>query len=111
MFLTWLELKAREIHEKYLEEHRQNEASSKNVQHAMTVIGVLGPFSTSVQAFHIFATKVVSGIAPMSWMGYTFVTICWMAYGFFNKDKPVIIVNTLSLIMNLSILTGYFLFS
>lgn len=108
--LSPLEKIAKEVHDKYFEEHRQNKTSVEKVNKAMTVIGFLGPASTSIQVFHIFSTKIVSGITPQAWIGYIFVSICWAVYGFFHKDKPVLVVNTISCFMSLSILVGYYLF-
>jgi uncharacterized protein with PQ loop repeat len=108
--LTRLTNIAENIHTKHFEKHRQNKNSVKKIDRAMATIGVLGPMATFVQIFHIFSTRAVAGISPITWFGYTAVSLCWIFYGFFYKDKPIVIVNTLGSMASATVFVGYMLF-
>ncbi len=82
----------------------------KKIDKAMATIGTFGPLMTGIQIFHIFATKTVAGISPVTWVGYSLVSICWAIYGFFYKDKPLIIVNTIGAFTSATVFVGYMMF-
>ncbi len=98
------------VHDKYFAKHRQNKNSVKKIDRAMATIGTFGPVMTSVQIFHIFTTKAVAGLSPITWAGYSIVSICWAVYGFFYKDKPLTIVNSISAITSGTVFVGYMMF-
>lgn len=108
--LNGIKEKANSIHRKYLEKHRNNKNSVQKIDRAMATIGVFGPIMTSIQIIHIFATKAVAGLSPVTWFGYSMVSICWVLYGFFYKDKPLVIVNSLSAMASATVFVGYLLF-
>ena len=76
----------------------------------MSFIGIMGPLFTLSQVVHIFVTKNVGGISVYTWMGYMAVSTCWVIYGYFYKDRPLIIVNSLSFAVNSLIILGFFLY-
>lgn len=108
--MVWFKNFAGKVHAKYLEKHRQDKKVTKKIDNTMTVVGTMGPAATSIQVFHIFATRAVAGISGITWFGYILVTLCWLAYGFFYKDRALMVVNSLGLCMNVLMLTGYFLY-
>lgn len=108
--MTRLRSIVNQIHKKHFEKHRQNKDSVKKIDRTMATIGILGPAFTSLQIFHIFSTRAVSGLSPITWIGYTTVSLCWVLYGFFYKDKPLVIVNTLSSLASATVFVGYIMF-
>jgi len=108
--LTRLEEKARTFHEKHMEKHRNNKEATRKVDRMMAFIGVMGPLATLIQVVHIFATRNVGGISVYTWIGYMIVSTCWFVYGFFYKDKPIMIVNSLSFLVNSFIVAGFVMY-
>lgn len=108
--LTRLIHKARKFHEKHLEKHRNCKETTRKVDRTMAVIGVMGPIFTLSQVVHIFVTRNVGGISVYTWIGYMAVSFCWVVYGFFYKDRPLIIVNSLSCFINSFIIVGFVLY-
>ncbi len=108
--MTRLKKIAHQIHKKHFEKHSQNKESVKKIDRTMATIGTFGPIMTSIQIFHIFTTKAVAGISPVTWVGYSLVSFCWAVYGFFYKDKPLIIVNSISAITSATVFVGYLMF-
>ncbi len=108
--MTKLEKKARTFHEKHLEKHRQNKEMTRRIDRMMAFIGVMGPLSTFIQVIHIFSVRTAAGISVYTWIGYMVVSICWFAYGYFYKDKPLMLVNSLSFCVNSLIILAYTLY-
>lgn len=108
--MTPITEKAKKFHEKHLEKHRCDKETTRKVDRLMAFIGVMGPFATLIQVVHIFTTKNVGGISVFTWIGYMIVSSCWFIYGFFYKDKPIMIVNSLSVLVNAFIVFGFTLY-
>ena len=108
--MTRIEQKARKFHEKHLKKHREDKEMTRKVDRLMAIIGVMGPLATSFQVAHIFTTRNVGGISVYTWVGYMLVSTCWFVYGFFYEDKPIMIVNSLSLLVNSFIVVGFVMY-
>jgi uncharacterized protein with PQ loop repeat len=108
--LVKIKAKFKALHKKYLEHHVQNKKVTRKVDQSMAFIGVVSPFATFIQVFHIFATKLVAGISLITWIIYVFVSACWVAYGFFYKDKPLMVVNSLSVCASFLIIVAYLIY-
>jgi len=108
--LNAIVMSARKLHEKHLEKHLQDKVVTKKIDRMMAFIGTMGPMSTFIQVVHIFNVRTAAGISVYTWVGYMLVSVCWFAYGFFYKDKPIMIVNTLSLFVNSFIIVGFVLY-
>ena len=104
--MTRLENGAKQFHKIYLEKHRQDEETTRKIDRMMMFIGTMGPLATFIQVVHIFSVKTASGLSMYTWIGYVFVSCCWFGYGYFYQDKPVMIVNSLSLVVNAFIIVG-----
>lgn len=109
-FLTRLEQKAKRFHEKHLEKHRNCKETTRKVNRMMAFIGVMGPLFTLAQVAQIYLTRNVGGISIYTWIGYMAVSTCWVVYGFFYEDRPIMIVNSLSVVINSFIVFGFVLY-
>lgn len=109
--MTKLKKIAKDIHKKHLEKHRQNQNSVEKIDKTMAVVGTFGPMMTLIQIIHIFSTKAVAGLSPITWFGYSVVSLCWVIYGFFYKDKPIMIVNSISTMTSMTVLIGYIIYN
>jgi len=108
--LTRLVQKAHKFHETHFEKHLNCKETTQKVDHTMAFIGIMGPLFTLSQVAHIFITKNVGGISIYTWVGYMAVSSCWVVYGFFYRDRPIVIVNTMSVFINSFIIFGFALY-
>lgn len=76
------------------------------MDHAIYVIGILAPIMGSIQAYKIWAYKTAAGIALPTFVFNVFANIFWLIYGILHKEKPIIIMYTLWLIVNIMIVAG-----
>lgn len=108
--MTRLKQKAEKFHQRHIEKHRQNKETTRKIDRVMVFIGTMGPLSTFFQVLHVFEVKNVGGISVYTWLGYMTVSVCWFMYGFFYKDKPLMLVNSLSFLVNSFIVLGFVLY-
>jgi uncharacterized protein with PQ loop repeat len=101
---------ARIFHKNHLEKHRLDKEMTRKIDHLMAVVGVMGPFATLFQVVHIFVVKTAAGISVYTWIGYMIVSLCWFIYGFFYKDKPLMIVNSLCFVIDAFLIVGFALY-
>ncbi|MEH6577833.1 MAG: SemiSWEET transporter [Amphritea sp.] len=77
----------------------------------ITLIGLLAALCTTSafvpQVIHILRTGNVDGISLAMYSIFTFGVLCWLTYGIFMKDLPMILANivTLALAMTVLVLT------
>jgi len=69
--------------------------------HLMVVIGLISPFATIPQVIKVFAThrEHAVGQSLITWAVYTVIAMLWVAYGIHRRELPLIIGNTLGVIM------------
>jgi len=72
--------------------------------------GILSPIMTIPQAFQIWQTKDVASLSLVTWGTYTLVSIVWATYGVAHKEKPILIANAFSFLLNGIVTLGIVLF-
>jgi MtN3 and saliva related transmembrane protein len=73
-----------------------------------TVFGSIAGFCTTVsfipQVVRIVRTKETRGISLLMYATFTLGIICWLIYGIFLKDLPIIVCNAVTLCLAVTIL-------
>ena len=69
--------------------------------HLMVVIGLISPFATIPQVIKVFKTHTehAAGQSLITWAVYTVIALLWVGYGINRRELPLIIGNTLGVIM------------
>lgn len=70
------------------------------------VAGICTTISFLPQVFKIWKTKSVDDISLLMFLIFTFGVVNWLIYGLMIKEIPIILANTLTLILCLLILLG-----
>ncbi|GGK58322.1 SemiSWEET transporter [Amphritea balenae] len=69
----------------------------------VTVIGLMAATCTTVafvpQVIHILKTGNVDGISLLMYAVFTLGVACWLTYGLILNDLPMILANTVTLIL------------
>ena len=63
------------------------------IDHAIYVVGLIGPIMTIPQLTKIWIEKNASGVSAISWATYTIISIFWVIYGVAHKEKPLIVIS------------------
>lgn len=80
------------------------------MDHAVYVVGVLGPIMTIPQLTRIWVEKNAAGVSITTWGAYLIGANFWLAYGVMHKEKPIIFTYVLWIFMYIAIVTGIVLY-
>lgn len=75
------------------------------------LFSVLMPATTIPQIWDIFVYQIVDGLSLLMWILYTIGVIPFLIYGIVHKEKPLIVLNVLWLIAQVTIITGILMYS
>jgi uncharacterized protein with PQ loop repeat len=65
---------------------------------------------TLPQIFKIYIGKEVAGISAITFSFYLFLSFFWLGYGVFIKNRPLVLANTLWILVNFLILIGIYIY-
>ncbi len=68
--------------------------------------GLFGPLFTIPQLAKIWIDKNAVGVSSISWGAYFLGSVFWVIYGVVHKEKPIIILNAIWLVLDLIIIIG-----
>lgn len=69
-------------------------------------VAFLSPVMTLPQVAQIWVEKNVAGVSLVTWASYTVFAAFWLTYGLIHREKPIIVANILSGILNIIIVAG-----
>ncbi len=75
------------------------------------VVGIAIPIMTIPQVLKIWLEQSAAGISILTWSVYFLGSIFWLVYGIAHKEKPIIVMHTLLIILNGLIVAGALLYS
>jgi len=76
------------------------------LDHAVYVVGTLGPIIGSLQAYKIWHEQTAAGISLAMFSFNIINNIVWFSYGIIHREKPIMIMYTLWFIVNCAIVSG-----
>jgi hypothetical protein len=56
--------------------------------------------------FAAIATPIMKGASAITWASYVFIACIWLYYGIENKDKPIVIMQSLCIVVYGAIVVG-----
>ena len=74
------------------------------------LVAFLGPLVTIPQVTKIWLEKNASGVSLFSWVAYFIGALLWVIYGFFHKEKPIIIAFSFMAILELAVIVGIIMY-
>lgn len=69
-------------------------------------VAILSPIMTLPQLMQIWVEKNVAGVSLLTWSSYTVFAAFWLLYGLVHKEKPIIVSNIFSGVLNIIIVVG-----
>ncbi|HSX01559.1 MAG TPA: hypothetical protein VLF67_04940 [Candidatus Saccharimonas sp.] len=94
----------------HLFHHLSHKAELTNIDRIINVAAVLYPLMGVPQALHIYATHNASDVSLISWLSFSFFSGVFLVYGLAHRLRPVIIAQSLWLVVNLSVAIGVMLY-
>lgn len=77
---------------------------------AVYVVALLGPIMTLPQVFKIWMSGTAAGVSVLSWITYLFSAVFWLVYGILHNEKPIIVTNSLYILLDIMIIVGVFVY-
>ncbi|MBN2141735.1 PQ-loop repeat-containing protein [Candidatus Woesearchaeota archaeon] len=74
------------------------------------VFSVIMPMTTLPQIIEIYTTHNVEGISLLMWVLYTVCIIPFFIYGIAHKTKPLIVLNSLWFVAQITIIAGILMY-
>lgn len=78
---------------------------TKSIDKIIYLAVIMGPIMTIPQIYSIWINKN-TGVSIITWISYLIITLIWLFYGITHKEKPIIIVQSLWIIIDLLIISG-----
>ena len=97
--------KRKRIHQKH-EPYPHPDKYKRFMDRFIYLMGVFGPVMTFPQLIKIWVERNASGVSPISWAAYLAVAISWVIYGCIHKEKPVIFIYSLWIVLDILIVVG-----
>ena len=66
---------------------------------------------TVPQVLQVWASKSVQGISIISWSAYTFTATLWSLYGYYHKEKMLMLLYLAFALLNLLVVIGTLIYS
>lgn len=96
---------------KKLEEYPHPDFFKRALDKLMVFIAIVGPAAALPQVYQIYTTKSVSDLSLASWSIWLVLSIVWLLYGFIHKEIPIIISNTIYIVIHLAVVAAILAYS
>ena len=99
------------MHHSHKHIDKLHKSSKKNAFHYIVLASsVIYPLSTIPQIVNIFSSESAENISLTTYIFYMIFTIIFLSYGFSEKLKPIIVLQSLWFLMYGSVLVGIFIY-
>ena len=75
------------------------------------LIGFFGVLIYIPQLIKVWGEQTVAGLSLTSWVGITLGSVIWILYGIANKQVPLIIINSILVVVQGAIVLGIIMYS
>jgi len=101
--------KRKRIHEN-LEPYPHSNPKIRFLDNLIMVVAIIFPFTALPQIYNIWINNNVDGVSLTSWSLFFILSIPFLIYGIVHKEKPLIVMYSLWLVVHASVITGIVLF-
>ncbi len=102
--------KRKRISQKNLEPYPSKDKLKNLLDKLVYIMGAFGLIMTIPQILKIWLDQNAAGVSVISWSAYLLSSIVWVAYGIVHKEKPIIVIYSMWIIMKLLIIIGTILY-
>ena len=91
--------------------HKNHKKNSSLVDFLIWIAIFAGIAVTIPQIYNVWILHDGKGVSPITWTGYSVLSLVWLSYGLFHKEKVIIISNSIWFFINLAIAFGAYLYN
>jgi uncharacterized protein with PQ loop repeat len=74
------------------------------------ILGLFGPIMTIPQITKIWVDQNAAGVSVVSWSAYLVSAVIWLFYGIFHKEKPIVFIYSIWIVMEIAVVVGVLLY-
>ncbi len=104
-------LHKRKIIYKKLEKYPHTDLTKSIFDKIIYIMAVLSPIMTIPQSYNIWTTKSAINMSLITWLTYLIANIVWLIYGLLHKERPIVFMYSLALMVNSSVVLGIYIYS
>ncbi len=75
------------------------------------VFGIFGPIMTIPQVTQIWIEKNAAGVSLVTWVAYLIVAVFWVFYGLLHKEKAIVFIYLVWIVLDALIVLGLLLYA
>lgn len=90
----------------HLEPFPSRHLAKRMLDYLMFGVGILQPFALAPQIYSIYVYHETAGVSIATWFLLGCCNILWTLYGIVHRERPIIILNVLSTILDFVIVYG-----
>ncbi len=98
------------VSERHVEEKIEDSAFRRGIDKLVLIIAFLAPLVELPQLIEIYALKAAGSVSLLTWSMFVVFGVPWLIYGIIHKEKPVIILYSLWIIIDSAIVVGILLY-
>jgi MtN3 and saliva related transmembrane protein len=83
----------------------QSQSQQKFIHKLIFFAAIATPIMTLPQVYQIWVLHQ-KGASAITWASYVFIACIWLYYGIENKDKPIVIMQSLCIVVYGAIVVG-----
>lgn len=87
--------------------HKKKKHKKTTLELLVNFAIVFGPAMTIPQVYDIWILSK-KDVSTLSWVAYLLTSIIWLFYGLKQKDKPIIVVQALWVVLSVMIIVGLY---
>ncbi|HVW82515.1 MAG TPA: hypothetical protein VHC68_01025 [Candidatus Paceibacterota bacterium] len=91
---------------KHLEPFPSKHFGKRILDYVIYVAAIAQPLALVPQALLVLDDGSASGASPLTWGLLGIIGIMWVFYGIVHKEKPIVLSNTLSVVLDFTIVYG-----
>ncbi|MBD3311402.1 MAG: hypothetical protein GF349_02820 [Candidatus Magasanikbacteria bacterium] len=94
-----------------LEKYPHPDKVKKFMDKFILIVGVVGPMMALPQIYKIYSLQDATSISIFTFSAYLVFDVVWFTYGILHREKPIILVYTLWMLINATIVFGAVIYS
>ncbi|MBP9719415.1 MAG: hypothetical protein KBD46_03015 [Candidatus Levybacteria bacterium] len=90
---------------------KKKKESSRYINIIIYLFVIIAPLFTLPQVIDIWVLQKIEGVSLTTWAAYTTFSFFWLLYGLYHREKPIIISNSIFVLLDAFIVIGILVYS
>lgn len=92
-------------------QHLLSKDNVKLLDKIILIVSIINPLTILPQLYDVWINKNVAGVSLFTWSLFTVFSIPMFIYGYIHREKPIMIMYAMFLVLNILVVVGTLLYS